>query len=225
MKKIIALVLAALMMFALVSCIDDGESIRGNTYNDNEQTISSAAEDEVEVSLGSSANNVYENKFLGIGCKLDDTWTFKTDEEIRELNNLTQDMLGDEYAEQIKNAALIYDMSAIKNDATASINVNIENIGLVNGAIYDEESYIDNSLNTLKEPLESAGFENLVINKVTVDFGGKQSPAIAISAELAGVKIYEKVVCVKQGKYIACITVASYLEDSTDALIAAFYRT
>ena len=58
MKRIVALLLAVLMMFALVSCGDDG-NIRGQlSGNNGNNTVSESAQDqEAELEMGSNSNN------------------------------------------------------------------------------------------------------------------------------------------------------------------------
>ncbi len=201
MKKFLALFLASVMVFALVSC--------GNS--------------EKQLPTGSNENNKYENEFIGIGCKLDDDWTFLTDEEIDELNNIAKDAVGEEIAEAIEKANIIYDMSAAKSDNTQMININLENLGLVYGSTMDESAYIDASIETIKTGLENMGLENIVAEKTTVTFAGKTRHAIEVSGEASGIKIYEKQVCIKAGKYMSNITAISYIEDATDEILAAFY--
>lgn len=201
MKKILALFLASIMVFALVSC--------GNS--------------EKQLPTGSTEDNTYENKFISVGCKLDDDWTFLTDEEIDELNNVDKDAVGEEMAEANQKASIIYDMSAAKSDNTQMININLINLGLVYGSTMDESAYIDASIETIKTGLENMGLENIVTKKATVTFAGKSRHAIEVSGEASGIKIYEKVVCLKAGKYMSNITVVSYLEDTTDEILAAFY--
>ncbi|MBQ9846954.1 MAG: hypothetical protein IJO58_04005 [Clostridia bacterium] len=226
MKKIIALLLAALMMFMLVSCGDDtnvrGE-IGGNDATNSDAAASESTDSETDLELGSSSNNTYENKFLGIGCKLDSNWTFLSDAEIREANNLTQDLLDDELAEQLENASVIYDMQATKADSSANIVLNIEKIGSLSGALMSEEEYANSTLDGLKSGLESAGLSNIEASVTSVTFAGKEHAAIVVIGEAYGVKVYEKIVCFKKGKYVAAVAFASYNDDTTDEMLSYFY--
>ena len=226
MKKIIALLLAALMMFMLVSCGDDtnvrGE-LGGNDATNSDAAASESTDSETDLELGSSSNNTYENKFLGIGCKLDSNWTFLSDAEIREANNLTQDLLDDELAEQLENASVIYDMQATKADSSANIVLNIEKIGSLSGALMSEEEYANSTLDGLKSGLESAGLSNIEASVTSVTFAGKEHAAIVVIGEAYGVKVYEKIVCFKKGKYVAAVAFASYNDDTTDEMLSYFY--
>lgn len=223
MKKIIALLLVLAFAFSLVSCGSD-DDIRGTVSTaPGGETSEVSSDDSAELSLGTSANNTYENKFLGIGCKLDSDWTFYTDDEILEMNNMTKDLVGDEYAEVMESAQTLYDMYASTSDSMQTVNINIENLGLVYGTVLDEDAYIDAALESVKGVLESMGFENVTVKKTTVTFAGETRGAIAVAGEVSDVKFYEKLVCIKVGKYMACVTVASYIDDSTDEVLSAFY--
>lgn len=226
MKRIIALLLAALMMFMLVSCGDDtnvrGE-IGGNGTTNNDTAVSESTESDAGLELGSSSNNTYENKFLGIGCKLDSDWTFLSDAEIREANNLTNDLVGDELASQLESASIIYDMQATKADSSANIILNIEKIGTLSGALMSEEEYAKASVDGLKTGLESAGLSNIEANVTSATFAGENHAVIEVKGEAYGVKVFEKIVCFKKGKYVAAIAFASYVTDTTNDMISYFY--
>ena len=226
MKKIMALLLAALMMFMLVSCGDDTKvrgEIGGNDATNSDAAASESTDSETDLELGSSSNNTYENKFLGIGCKLDSNWTFLSDAEIREANNLTQDLLDDELAEQLENASVIYDMQATKADSSANIVLNIEKLSTIQGAIMSEDEYATNAIDGLVQGLESAGLTNVKATKVSANFAGGTHAAIDVSGEVSGVTVYEKIVCYKKGKYIAAIAFASYIDNTTEEMLSYFY--
>ena len=200
MKRIVALLLAVVMMFALVSCGD-----------------------EAGLEMGSTSNNTYENKFLGIGCKLDSGWTFLSDAEIRQANNISQDLVGEELASQLENADIIYDMQATKSNSSANIVLNIEKLSTIQGAIMSEDEYATNAIDGLVQGLESAGLTNVKATKVSANFAGGTHVAIDVSGEVSGVTVYEKIICYKKGKYIAAITFASYIDNTTEEMLSYFY--
>ena len=200
MKRIVALLLAVVMMFALVSCGD-----------------------EAGLEMGSTSNNTYENKFLGIGCKLDSGWTFLSDAEIRQANNISQDLVGEELASQLENADIIYDMQATKSNSSANIVLNIEKLSTIQGAIMSEDEYATNAIDGLVQGLESAGLTNVKATKVSANFAGGTHAAIDVSGEVNGVTVYEKIICYKKGKYIAAIAFASYIDNTTEEMLSYFY--
>ena len=87
MKKLLATMLCAVMMISLVACSGSPseEEVRGEQTSNEESQDESEVESTEEFSLGETENLVYENKFIGIGCKLESDWYFYNDEEIMEF--------------------------------------------------------------------------------------------------------------------------------------------
>ena len=90
------------------------------------------------------------------------------------------------------------------------------------GAYLDEEGYVDASLTTLPDQLTTAGSTDLAAAKTTVSFAGAEHYAIAVSAVVQDVPVYELMACVKIDDYVAVITACTYGEDTTADILAAF---
>lgn len=232
MKILTLLLAAALLLTCLAGCSSSDDSdIRGD-IEPNKPVQSDAPQEsqppketegtEDQVAMGSSQGGKYENKFIGIGCKLDENWTFMSDEEIRKQNNMTSDLLGEEYQEILENATVIYDMMATHSNETDTVNVNMEKL---TGAakMLTEKSYVEASVDTLKSALESAGMENVQVKPVELDFAGGKHYGVQIEGEFSGIKCYETLVCVKCGSYMACVTACTWLENGTQAILDCFY--
>ena len=109
MKKLIVIMLCLMMMTSLIACSkspSEGEVRGEQTTNEKTQEESEAETSEKEFSLGETDGLVYENKFIGIGCTLEDNWSFYSDEEIMELNNYTADVAGEDYEKIMEGADL-----------------------------------------------------------------------------------------------------------------------
>lgn len=224
MKKLIAILLAGCMLFMLAGCLAD-EDVRGNITDNSGATNSVAEEQEAkepEFSMGKTTGKNYENKFLSIGCNLDDNWTFSTDEQIKELNNIASDAMGEDIAKQIENAEIIYDMQATHSNGTDNININLENMGLL-GGISDLRTRLDNSIPMIKEALTNIGLSNIVTKNVTVEIDGKEFIGVDIVAEVSGMKFYERIFCMQKGKYMANITLAAFSEEALEQITDCFY--
>lgn len=224
-KSLLALILAVVMLFALSSCgIED--DIRGqisNNSSDQGTASNGNNEETADFGMGKSTGNVYENEFLGLGCKLDSDWVFLTDEEIAQLNGATIDMLDDEMAELMENANVIYDMQATAGDSLAMVSVNFENLGLLYGKVLSEESYVDLSIPNIETAMKSAGATIISNEKATFEVGGKTRNGIKLHTTINGVDIYQSLICIKCGDYMANVAVTTYLEDTTADLLAKFY--
>lgn len=212
MKRILAILLVLCLTFGLIGCAK--ESIRGD--------ITDNAGEEIEFSMGKAEGKNYENKFLGLGCNVPDDWTFSTDAEINELNNLSADAMGDEISEQIKNAEIIYDMNVTSSNGSDNININFENIGILGGAV-DAKTRLENTLPTIKEGLANMGCENIVTELTTVKIGGKEFTALNVTSEISGIKLYQRIVCDIKGKYMANITLTALTEDALEEMQSYFY--
>lgn len=226
MKKIISVLLIMVLVFCITSCGEPESDVKGSLKTEETNTDNKSNEnntnEEVDLSLGLAEGNVYESEFLKIGFNLIEGWTFYTEEQIQQLNNITGDMLDDEIAESIKNADLVYDMYALDTLGN-SVNINLEKLNTVGSAILSEEDYVNASLGSLKDALKSMGFTTVTTEATTVTLAGEDHPAVYVVCANEQLTMYEKIVCKKIGKYMASITIATVMEDNTDTIISQFY--
>lgn len=220
MKKIFSILLIMTLVFCITSCGESKSDVKGSLKT--EETDTNNKEEEVDLSLGLAEGNIYENEFLKIGFNLIEGWTFYTEEQIREINNISIDMVDEEIAESLKNANLIYDMYALDSFGN-SVNINLEKLNTVGSAIFSEEEYVNASLETLKDALKSMGFTSVTAEATTVTLAGEKHPAVYVVCANEQLTMYEKIVCKKVGKYMASITIATVFEDNTDTIISQFY--
>ena len=142
MKKLIAVLLAVCTVFALCAC-GAGKDIGGAV---------TSGEDDSSFQLGTINGGVYENSYLGVGISLDDSWSIYDEEQLAQLIGWTADQYDNEkYAEQIENADLFYDLFASANDGLVSVNVVIQNLGLLYGTVMDEDKIVDMTLEQMDE--------------------------------------------------------------------------
>lgn len=209
-KKLLALTVALVMMLSLVSCFG------GNDDKDVPSDDHSA-----ETITGTVVDNNYSNSFLGIKCTLDSTWGFLSDEEIKAQNEATIGLVGDDYADAIKNASVVYDMMAVNENQTDTVIVNMEKLTGLNTAL-TEEGYVELTVDSLVEELESMGVENVSHQTGTVTFAGADHAAIHISGEYAGINVYELLVCSKKDNYMAVFVACTWYNDATYDLLDTF---
>ena len=201
MKKIVALVLAFVCMFSFSACKEKDKT----------------------VAMGKVSGNKYESEFIGLGFKLPSGWTFYSEEQIRELNNATADMMDDKYTEQIKKADVIYDMMAVNSQTGYNVGINLEKASALGAAVTSEETYVKNGMTNLKDALESAGATNVTTKQTKVTIAGESLHAIEVTCKMQGVSIYEVVACKKIGKYYACIAITTTGSNETDSVLSQFY--
>lgn len=212
-KKWIAGTLATAMLFSFAACTKTSD-VRGD--------VSTQGTEEAEFSAGTSSGSKYENQFVGIGCELDSNWVLMSDEEMQEVNKASQEIMGEEYQEMLEQAEVVYDMMATNVNETDTVNVNLEKLTGI-ARLIDESDYVEQSLESLSEPLESMGIENVQTETGEMEFAGATHKTISIEGEFMGTKIYEKLVCVKCSGYMAVVTVCTWQENTTDQVLESFY--
>ena len=219
MKRVLALLIVLMVVFSFAACGADQEDVRGEQINNGSATAGSDA----EFSLGDTEGLTYENKFIGIGCTLENGWSFYSDEQIKQINNAAKDMAGDEYAEEMKNAELVYDMFATDANQRNNMNVNLQKVNVVTLATYDAEKSFRSQFDSLKQALENMGYTDVAFEIGNIQVAGKDYVCLNISAQINGVNMYQKMIAIKCKGYIATITVSTLLEDTTEAIYAKFY--
>ena len=230
LKKWGALLLAGALLLTMSACSgSDGKSIRGSVTSVETTAPETTAPEttvpettEPAFAVGSSAGNRYENTFLGIGCALDENWTFLSDEQIRENNAAAADMMADAYQEQVQDADVVYDMMANHQNEVDTLSLNMEKLS---GAakLVTEEQYAQLSLEGLEGSLSSMGIENIKTSVEQISFAGGTHACIRLEGEYSGVKVYESLVCFKRGGYMALACACTWMEDGTQAILDSFY--
>lgn len=183
----------------------------------------SPAAEEQKFERGVVENNVYTSNILGMKFELPSEWAFFTDEEILNLNNITEDIVDEEIAKKLESANIIYDMYAISEEE-ASVNINFESLSVTNQLLLDEGDYVEIGQKDLKPALESMGYSGIETTTGTGEIAGETHPAIEVTANINGIPFYEKVIAKKCGKYMACITIASFGENLISDILAQFSK-
>lgn len=232
MKKLFVLLLVLLVVMTFVACgsqenIRGEQKVEGSSSNEGVSNIES--DDEVnsdeEFSLGSVNGLTYENKFIGLGCSLDSEWTFYTDEQIKDLNNITLDAVGEEVEEIIKASDIVYDMYTSRNNGLDSINVNLEKVNPVQLALINLEDYYLNAAPTLVKGLENMGLSNITYETGTITIDGQEFDCLNVEADIQGINFYETLFSVKCNGYLANISIGNTGENNIDDIIESFYLT
>lgn len=202
-KRISALLLGLLLAMSLAACGADDTPKK-------------------EFSAGVTDGNTYTNEYFGFTATLDESWTFFTSDEIAQLTGQVVDLLDNEaVAEAYASGKSVVEMYAMRDD-NATLNLTVENLGEEYGAQLTEEDYADVSLDILPDQLTAAGYTDVAAAKTTVSFAGAEHYAIAVSAVMQDVPVYELLACVKVGDYVAVVTACTYGEDATADILAAF---
>ena len=241
MKKLFCLLLSALLLISLCGCVPNTGNLRGEieTPSSSEdlrgevQTPSSSEnisdDDETPpttsepvLSLGKTENNRYHNDYFGVSCTLPSDWFFYTDEEIRELNNFTMDSLDEDFAENLKNATIIYDMFAKTPNGFNFTNITMEKLTPLQVLTSDLKTALESQFPTLESSYANMGYTNIqtAYQKVTVD--GKEYDGMKLTAQLQGIDFYVVSICYLKKSYLVSVSVASLVTDDTDTLLSYY---
>ncbi len=229
MKKFLCLLVALFMLVGLCGCFGNsepedvrGEITTGDTTQDKTQTDDTADDAATKISLGNVESNTYNNEFLGLSCTLPSEWTFYTDEQILELNNITADAFDEDIAKQIENATIIYDMFASYVSEGSSINVNLEKLNAVQAVTLNIKNTLESQIDAIKSAYENMGYTDIEIGyqKITVD--GKEFDALKYTANIQGVDYYGISFSFLKENYLANIALGSILTDKTETILGYF---
>ena len=157
MKKIIALLVAGLMMMSFASCV----STEGG--NDGSSDIkSNVSAQKKEISRGKVDGDTYKNEYFEFEFTKPASWVYSTDEEIAAAMNMSVDLLGDKYEETLKNNTALIEMMAIDVTTGTNINIAVENLAKSFASNITEEQYVE----ALKKQLAN-------VQNMTIEFSDK----------------------------------------------------
>ena len=182
-----------------------------------------AAVDASEI-VGVKENNVYANEFLGIMAAFSDDWYVLSDEETAQTMGYVADAIDNaELADQLRNSGTVCDLYAIKLDNSGdNINIQLEDLGFLYGLAMSEEAYFKQAEPQLKTGLEQMGLTNVKIESEKIEFAGEKHVTCLVSASYGGTPVYERMVIVKSGNYMATVTGFSFDRNRADAMIDMF---
>lgn len=232
MKKLIALFLALAMILAMTACggtsAPEDSSTLPPAAAPSEASTEAPTEAPTEVSdadpqMGTYENGTYTNEFLGISCAMDNSWTLATAEEMAQIQGMSAELVTDEdLARQLESSGSSMVFYAAADEGLVTMNIMVENLGILYGLALDEESYLELSGDSLPTALESMGFENVTQEMTTVQYLGSEHVALRVHGSFSGVEFYELLIPRKVGTYMSILTIASYVNDITADLAGMF---
>ena len=184
-----------------------------------------AAEDpEASDIVGTKDAHSYANEFLGIMAAFDDGWYVLNDEETVQAMGYVVDSLKDQaLADQLRSSGLVCDLYALALDNSGdNINIQIEDLGRLYGLVMSEDVYYKKAAPQLQTALERMGISNISISQETIAFAGAEHCSCLISGEYNGIGVYERLVMVKAGDYMATVTAFSRTPGRADDLLQFF---
>lgn len=176
--------------------------------------------------LGSIDESTYWNDQLSIGFELAGSdWFFYTEDEILEINQLTGDMLGDDFQKALDSLDSYTDMFAANSVTGENVNITVENLSGLNALLTSEKSYMQVGAKGLEEALKQMGVEDFVCSSEDFTIGGETHPGSRVSYTLQGVSLYQAVVVIKSDSRMLTITATSLQSDTCDSILEGFFRS
>lgn len=237
MKKVFALILAALMLLSMSACGKKTTAVSNSTLplvteTPTEAPAATPSETPAEApadtgtaspSLGTYDNFIYTNEFLGIRCELNENWIVADSTQLAEIIGAASDMITDEELAQIiadSGSSMVFYASA--DEGLVSMNIVTENLGVLYGTVLDEESYLNLAMASVPQALESIGLTDVTMELVTLNYLGTENVAVQVHGLFQGMDFYETIVPRKVGNYMALLTIASYYENIGQDLLENF---
>ncbi len=177
-----------------------------------------------EFSRGEVVGNTYENAFLGLGVKLEESWVFFDDSQIAELNGYSQELLDDDFEEYLKNATVVYDMYAMNSVDSSNVNINFEKLTAV-GEVQtaNMKSFVSGIMPTVQNSLETAGCTDVSYELIDVKLGENSYAGAKLTGSLMGINFYQVLACIKCDGYVANVVISCYNTDTTQDILDRFY--
>ena len=228
MKKLIAILLVLTLLVGLLTAC--GSEVPSGQVDPVPTESPATTED--TVSLGRLEGGVYTNPYMGIGCDLDERWTYYSAKELQELpEDISEMMEGSDMEELLSKYPSITDMLAENSESYASINVVYTYLPLTERLAYklmNNDTLIDTTLengeSSMRSSYESMGLEDITFEKVIITFLGENRTALKTHGTTSGVDYYIlQVFDYTLGAYGVTVTASCFGEDITQELLDQFY--
>ena len=226
-KKWLAAILAVLLVFSMAAC---GSKNAAEEAAKKLQSGGTAKQDSDDFVRGVLKEGAYESQALSVGFTLGEDWSAASVEELAQLSGVdTTDLSEAEMVEQMVEADAIFDFYAMSGDGLTLVQVIYEDLGVLYGTLLDEDGYLNVVGESVEEEMAAAGMTDVESTETTVTFAGQERPGLFICSEMQvegvdqSIEIYQKLVPIKAGNYMAVAWAVTYLEDNTDTVVENFY--
>lgn len=169
---------------------------------------------------GGNSGIIYRNTAFGFGCVLNENWLYADDSGLEARKEVS--IAAAEKA-VLDDADFFVDFYAYAEDESASVEVIVENMGVLYGAVWDEEQYLRNSLKKIESYLEETEMEYGTAEEDDIDLGGEERKSIRVTGSVQDVPLYQRQVYIKNGDYMAILSVTCYQIDISDAILELFF--
>ena len=217
MKKILSILLAAVMLFTLSAC-------SGRTENDEGEKAPAQNNAGVvtEFSFGKNVGNEYHSDFIGLTVKVPDGWKVSSDEDILEINNINKEIYDEDPEAAVNGADFLYDMYAVNEADGSTVCVILEKIDASEKLKFNVKAVIESQFESLENSCKELGYTDIELSykKITVD--GRELDGYELSANYFGLVFRTVGLSCVRGDYLVSITVAALGKDGVEDILDGF---
>ncbi len=184
--------------------------------------------------LGYIQGDEYINEYFGLSCKLDEGWSFYTDEELLQMQGLAADMVSQssfaEYMDEMLDSnASLYVMGAYTDDGLQNMNVIVQYLSAMGGYLSEEDlldiAFGEQGMN--EEEFAAMGLEGINIERNTFELAGSEhSGALLTHTDSSlgiDIAVNQQMVLILEGDYYIQITMTSMFDDTGIPTMASFF--
>jgi hypothetical protein len=172
-------------------------------------------------SVGAFDGNAYANEYFGMTFSLPDGWSIPTDEQIKEIAGITDEMLGKAGADLSKEET-VYLAYAMKypygyaDGFNPNMNIVTTNLGLYGFAVKSNSDFLGQALEQMKKQLEgtdmSFEFSEIAEQKI----GGVDFAVVDSTSTYFGMEFSQRMLCTIRRNYAVMITFSWMGDDGID---------
>lgn len=239
-KKRVAVVLSGILLcLSLFACKMPQLRITGTSYPTTPNSGASAglgaalnpdgSIDEEATKAAQSAEMInpegyaYRNDFFNFASTLPEGWYVYNEDERDILSGVVDEMsdgskLDGAYQKALDGGTSVFDFYADSEDQTQSMNIIVSKISVWE-MLFSENQTLEFAIAPTLDLLENSGMENLSDRIETVSFLGKNHSVLKIQGEYPDTPVFEELVYLRRGPFVAVITVSSVYDDNNSALL------
>ena len=211
MKKLLLILLAILLLAGCTS--------RPVVVKEEDDVVE---QEKVEFTIGKTEGFEYENEFFNIKLVLDDKWYISSEEELKQLQQTTLDVLDKDYLQEaFDNNQAVFVFSAetlfeTNLEKYSNIVIVVEGLPLSNLKV---EQVIKNSLDATKETFEQQGAVVESIEMADIQVKDHVEKGVKTHLNISGMDAYQTQIFIVKDKYCLTFGITTFSEEYTNELL------